>query len=327
VEKVQSKTALKVRDVVKASEGYVDLEPLAGMNGAGRHVREITVNRPGLALAGHFPYFPNKRVQVIGNAESTYLKSLSHSERIERMRALFKRHIPCLIYSRNLRPDMEILKLADQARTPVLRSSMITKQLINRLTLSLDRQVAPRALVQAGMVDIQGCGVMIRGRSGIGKSECMLALIKRGHSLVSDDVTHVTLLQNGGHPELLCTSVELTRFHMEVRGLGIINIPAVFGISSIRVEKRVDLVVHLKDWAASGEIDRVGLVSERYNILGVEVPEVSVPVAPGREVSQLVELAALNQKLRSMGFHAALEFDKRVKEVLKKGSRRVRTFR
>jgi HPr kinase/phosphorylase len=317
MEKIQSKTTLRVRDIVKASAGYVDLEPLAGMNGSSRHVREITVNRPGLALAGHFQYFPNKRVQVIGNAESTYLKSLSRGELFDRMSDLFKRHIPCLIYSRNLRPSAEILELADQTRTPVLRSPLITKQLINRLTLSLDRQVAPRALVQAGMVDIQGCGVMIRGRSGI----------ERGHSIVSDDVTHVTLLQNGGHPELLCTSVELTRFHMEVRGLGIINIPAVFGISSIRVEKRVDLVVHLKDWSSSGEIDRVGLDRGTYDILDVKVPEVSVPVAPGREVSQLVELAALNQKLRDLGFHSAMEFDRRVKEVLKRRSRRGGGFR
>jgi len=309
---------LRVRDLLGESREGFQLEPVAGLSGLSRRIREITVNRPGLALAGFYNYFAHKRVQVLGSAEVSYLKSLSANLRHERMRALLAQHVPCVIYARSYRPEPEVIELANRTHTPLLRCALITMDLINRLTLFLERRSAPRAMIQAGMIDIQGVGVLLRGRSGIGKSESMLSLLKRGYSLVSDDVTQVTRITTSGEPELIGSSAEMTRFQMEVRGLGIINVPAVFGITSVRAEKRVDMVITLKDWEAAGEIDRLGLTRETYEILEIPVPHVVLPVTSGRDIAQLVEVAAMDQKLRTLGYHPAMEFDRRVREVLKR---------
>ncbi|PYJ00045.1 MAG: HPr(Ser) kinase/phosphatase, partial [Verrucomicrobia bacterium] len=208
----------------------LELKLLAGANGLKRLIREPTVNRPGLALAGFTKYFASKRVQVIGAAEATFLKSLDRDQREARYADLFSHKIPCVVFSRNLRPDRQFLKAAERADVPIF---------------PLEMMFAPRGTEMGSMVDILGVGVIIRGESGIGKSECVLALIERGYSLVSDDVTKVMLLDGR---EVMGTSAEITRHHMEVRGIGIINVAAMFGVKCIRLEKRVDLVVSLKGW-------------------------------------------------------------------------------
>ena len=231
-----------------------------------RKIREPTINRPGLALSGFYSYFAEKRVQVLGAAEHTYLKSLKPNVRIKRFRGLCAQKIPCLVVARGAHLDTDLLKAAAEEEIAVFRTPMITMKFINAATIALEVDFSPTVTEFGSMVDILGVGVLIRGASGIGKSECALGLIERGYSLVSDDVTRITSLEGR---ELMATAPDLTRNHMEVRGIGIINIASIFGIGAIRIEKRLDLVVTLKDWQELEEVDRIGLDRESYEILNL----------------------------------------------------------
>jgi len=293
------------------------MELMGDSEGMDRTIAEPTINRPGLAIAGFFRYFASKRIQVMGHAELSYLKGLSAPERIERIRALFTQKIPCLVVARSLPLPPALLDLAAKAGTPVFQTPLVTMKFINAATIALEDDFAPIASEHGSMVDIMGIGVLIRGASGIGKSECVLGLIERGYSLVSDDITRFRVLEGR---ELIGTSKELTRFHMEVRGIGIINVAAVFGAGSVRPEKQLDLVVTLKDWHEMPDIDRLGLDRESYAILGIPLPHVTIPVRPGRDMARLVEVAALDQKLKAMGHDTAREFNERLLRAMKPSS-------
>src|SRR6266478_2683350 len=271
-----------------------------------RRIREPTINRPGLALSGFYTYFAEKRVQVLGAAEHSYLKSLAPEARVRRFRALCARKIPCLVVSRGFHLDPAVLAVAAEEKIAVFRTPMITMKFINAATIALEVDFSPTVTEFGSMVDILGVGVLIRGVSGIGTSESVLQLIERGYSLVADDVTRITSLEGR---ELMATAPEMTRYHMEVRGIGIINVASVFGIGAIRVEKRLDMVVTLKDWNEMEEVDRTGLDREFYEILDIKVPHVTIPVRPGRDLARLIEVAAMDQKLKSLGSNAALEFN------------------
>jgi HPr kinase/phosphorylase len=283
--------------------------------GFNRKIREPTINRPGLALSGFYTYFADKRMQVLGAAEQSYLKSLSRRIRTQRFRALCAQKIPCLVASRGFHLEPELLAVADEAGVAVFRTPMITMKFINAATIALELDFAPTVTEFGSMVDILGIGVLIRGSSGVGKSEAVLGLIERGYSLVSDDVTRIKSLEGR---ELMATSPDLTRYHMEVRGIGIINVVSVFGIGSIRTEKRLDLVVTLKDWQELEEVDRIGLDQEYYEILKLPVPHVTIPVRPGRDIARLIEVAAMDQKLKAMGQNSALEFNTKLLDLMEK---------
>jgi HPr kinase/phosphorylase len=274
-----------------------------------RVIREPTVNRPGLALSGFTRYFAYKRVQVMGNAEVYYLRSLSRKEREARYAYLFAFKVPCVIFSRAFKPDAEFLAAAELVKMPVFQTPLVTMKFINAATFALEMMFAPRGTELGSTVDILGVGVLIRGESGIGKSEAVLALIERGYSLVADDVTRVTLLDGR---EVIGTSSELTRSHMEIRGIGIINVAAMFGVKSIRQEKRLDLVVTLKLWDEVTEVDRVGMEQEFIKVLGVDIPHIVIPVRPGRDLARLIEVAAFQTKLKMSGFNAAKELNDRL---------------
>jgi HPr kinase/phosphorylase len=303
------------RDLVTVEHFYtqqasaLQLRLLAGASGLKRVIREPTVNRPGLALAGFTKYFASKRVQAIGAAEATFLKSISRDQREARYEDLFSHKIPCVVFSRNLRPDREFLKAAEKADVPIFQCPLITMKFINLATLALEMMFAPRGTEMGSMVDILGVGVILRGESGIGKSESVLALIERGYSLVSDDITKVMLLDGR---EVMGTSAEITRNHMEVRGIGIINVAAMFGVKSIRLEKRVDLVVSLKQWEAVPDVDRLGMEDQHVEILGVKIPHIIIPVRPGRDLARLVEVAAFQTKLKLSGYNPAKELNERL---------------
>jgi HPr kinase/phosphorylase len=292
------------------------LELVGDSAGMERPIAEPTINRPGLALAGFFRYFASKRIQVAGHAELSYLRSLTAPERASRIGALFEQGIPCLVVARGLPLPNGLLELAAKAETPVFRTPLVTMKFINSATIALEDEFAPVASEHGSMVDIMGIGVLIRGKSGIGKSECVLGLIERGYSLVSDDITRLRNLEGR---ELIGNSKELTRFHMEVRGIGIINVAAVFGVGSVRPQKQLDLVVTLKDWHDVEEIDRLGLDQDTYEILGIPIPHVTIPVRTGRDLARLVEVAALDQKLKGMGHDAAREFNERLLRAMKPG--------
>jgi len=298
-----------VEDFFTKHSDDLELRLAAGASGLKRNIREPTVNRPGLILAGFRKYFAYKRVQVFGNAEANYLKSISEKERELCYKRLFSFKIPCMVFSRDLEPDRMLLKMAEEHEVPVFNCPLLTMRFMNRATHALESLFAPRGSEMGSMVDILGVGVIIRGESGIGKSESVLALIDRGYSLVADDITKVHLFEG---QDIIGTSSELTRNHMEVRGIGIINIAAMFGVKSIRRDKRVDLVVTLKIWEHVPNVDRVGMDQEYTTILGVEVPHMVIPVRPGRDLARLVEVAAFHVKLKNAGYNAAKDLNDRL---------------
>jgi HPr kinase/phosphorylase len=292
----------------------LQLKLVAGQEGMGRLIREGAVNRLGMALTGFIKYFAFRRVQLIGKSEISYFHTLDLSTRQARIRAILDRKIPCIVFSRDNRPPALILKEAQKAKVPIFISPIPTPRLVNLITLCLEEDFAPTTSEHGSMVDIMGVGVLIRGESGVGKSECALGLVERGYSLVADDVTRLRLLEGR---ELMATSAEVTRTFMEVRGIGIINVAAIFGGRAIRTEKRLDLVVSLVEWEKVGEIERTGLDQQFYEILGLKIPHVRIPIRPGRDLAGLVQVAALDQKMKTMGQFSALEFNEKLMSRLK----------
>jgi len=304
-----AQSSITVEQFFKEHAGSLQMRLLSTDGDLKRIIREPTVNRPGLALSGFTQYFAYKRVQVFGNAEVFYLRTLTREQRESRYAYLFAYKIPCVVFSRGLKPDKEILAAAEKAGVPIFQSPLVTMTFINAATLELETMFAPRGTEIGSMVDILGVGVIIRGESGIGKSEAVLALIERGYSLVSDDVTKVTLV--GGH-DVMGTGSDLTRNHMEIRGIGIINVAAMFGVKSVRREKTLDLVVTLKAWDEVPDVDRVGMEQEFVKILGMDIPHITIPVRPGRDLARLVEVAAYQTKLKMSGHNAARELNDRL---------------
>jgi len=292
----------------------LQLKLVAGQEGMGRLIREGAVNRLGMALTGFIKYFAFRRVQLIGKSEISYFQSLDSKTRQARIQAILDRKIPCIVFSRDNRPPAIILKEAQKAKVPVFISPIPTPRLVNLITLCLEEDFAPTTSEHGSMVDIMGVGVLIRGESGVGKSECALGLVERGYSLVADDITRLRLLEGR---ELMATSAEVTRTFMEVRGIGIINVAAIFGGRAIRTEKRLDLVVTLEEWDKVEEIERTGLDQQFYEILGLKIPHVKLPIRPGRDLAGLVQVAALDQKMKTMGQFSALEFNEKLMSRLK----------
>ncbi|HEY1771485.1 MAG TPA: HPr(Ser) kinase/phosphatase [Chthoniobacterales bacterium] len=320
VQKISSANAQRMNVPVVTVEGFFQLHAkklqlkLEGKKiGFERRIREPTINRPGLALAGFYTYFAEKRVQVLGAAENSYLKNLSTRQRRARFRALCAQKIPCLVISRGFRLSSDLLAIAEESGVSVFRTPMVTMRFINAATIALELDFSPTVTEFGSMVDILGVGVLIRGASGIGKSECVLGLIERGYSLVADDATRIKSLEGR---ELVATAPELTRYHMEVRGIGIINVVSVFGIGAIRIEKRLDLVVTLKEWQELEQVDRIGLDRELYEILKIQVPHITIPVRPGRDMARLIEVAAMDQKLKDLGLNSAVEFNDRLLNLM-----------
>ena len=292
----------------------LQLKLVAGQEGMGRLIREGAVNRLGMALTGFIKYFAFRRVQLIGKSEISYFQSLDSETRQARIRAILDKKIPCIVFSRDNRPPTIILKEAQKAKVPIFISPIPTPRLVNLITLCLEEDFAPSTSEHGSMVDIMGVGVLIRGESGVGKSECALGLVERGYSLVADDITRLRLLEGR---ELMATSAEVTRTFMEVRGIGIINVAAIFGGRAIRTEKRLDLVVTLEEWDKVEEIERTGLDQQFYEILRLKIPHVRIPIRPGRDLAGLVQVAALDQKMKTMGQFSALEFNEKLMSRLK----------
>lgn len=285
------------------------LEVVAGERGMKRIIKEGSVNRPSLALTGFYKYFASKRLQVLGAAEMTYLRTLSKDLQRERIAEMIRKGIPCLVIARNYNPLPVMRELAEARSLPILRSSLITMNFINAATLSIDMEFAPSTTEHATMMDIEGMGTMIRGSSGVGKSECALALIERGHSLVADDLTRIQLLDER---ELVASAVELNRGHMECRGIGIINVGEMFGIRSVRLEKRIDIVISLIEATADAQEDRTGLEQSYFTILGIDVPHIELFVRTGRDMARLVEVAAMVQASKKLGKDPAKAFNDRL---------------
>ena len=287
------------------------LELAAGQAGLERVIIEPVAHRPGLALSGFYSHFARKRIQVVGMAEYAYLSSLPVELRVQRFEELFAQKIPCMVFTRGKRVFPEVFRVAERDGVSVLRSSMVTRHFIHAATFVLEDLHAPRCKVHGTMLEVAGVGVFIEGAAGLGKSETALGLIKRGHALVADDLT---LLRRDSNNSLLGSAMPVTQYYMEIRGIGIIPVPSIFGVAAVRGEKQVDLVVTLqRQGEADAELDRTGMEQLSRKFLGVSVPQLVIPVAPGRDLVNLVETAAQEHKLRLSGFVAVRELDTRIK--------------
>jgi HPr kinase/phosphorylase len=303
--------ALTIDDLIKEKQNDLELTLLAGRQGLRGEITVSEINRPGLALSGYLDYFPSERVQIMGLGEHSFLSHLPASKRYDVCKRVFAYHknIPCIVMTRGLKPHAETLRAADELKVPVLRSGLTTAHLIGELTVYMEEKLAPTATVHGVLMNVYGLGVLLSGDSGIGKSECALELIKRGHMLVADDVVEIKQRLGG---VLWGTGAELIRHHMELRGVGIIDVQKIFGVSCILDKTRIELVIRLEEWKQSVEYDRVGLSDQVTNILGVRIPEVVMPVRTGRNLAVLVEVATLNQRLKYRGTFTAREFNQRL---------------
>lgn len=311
--------SITVRQLFEAGRNSLQLEVETGEEFLDTPITEEALNRPGLALAGHFQYFPVHRLQVMGLAEYSYLKSLPPEVQAARLDQMFAHKIPGLVLTRARHATPEMKTLSARYKIPVLRTSMITGRFISEATVLIALLTAPTARVHATTVDIMGIGVMLEGEPGIGKSETALTLIQRGHSLVADDIT---VLRRTSEKVIVASAVEITRYHMEIRGLGIIHVPSLFGVSSMRLETVLNLIVRLQRPHPEMESDRSGLTPQFRDVMGVPIPLITLPVAAGRDLAHVVEVAALNQKLKNLGHDAAKELDEKlVKSLLERRGR------
>ncbi len=290
------------------------LELLAGVDGLARVITSPHIQKTGLALAGFHEYLKAGRVLILAESEIRFLESLGTPVRSTALRLALAVDVPCVVITGGFQPPAELLVEAERAALPLLKTSVPTPTAIAKLTSILEDSLAERTTMHAALMDILGLGVLIVGESGIGKSECSLDLIVRAHRLVADNTVEI---RRRAETILIGTCPELTRYHMELRGLGVINVKDLFGIASTRLSKRVELVVQLERWEPGREYERLGLDDEFFEILGLKVPLIRMPVAPGRSVAILVEVAARNQLLRARGHHAARALAKRLEQALR----------
>jgi HPr kinase/phosphorylase len=306
-----------VAEMLEEGAGALQLELVAGRAGLDHRVHLSRVQRPGLALTGYTDYIRYGRVQIVGSSEIGYLRKLTPRRRTAILAKVCRCRMTCFVVTKGLAPPPELLAAAEGAGVPVLATPLESTAFIQHLSAFLEERLATRLHIHSVLLDVFGLGVLILGDSGIGKSECALDLIDRGHRLVADDVVEIKRMGDS----LVGASPDLTRYHMELRGLGVLNIKDLYGVSSIRLSKRVELVVLLERWEAGKEYDRLGLQDETFFILGAEVPLARMPVAPGRNIALLVEVAARNQLLREGGYDAARQFVERVDALVGGGGK------
>ena len=287
-------------EVLRGGEGYED-----------RAIRTEDVNRPGLQLTGFFDYFDPKRLRVIGRVETTYLAALPPEERLLRFEELLRHDIPALIISRGLDPYPECMEMAEKHDRTILRSQDTTSVLMSTIIASLKGYLAPRITRHGVLVDVYGEGVLLLGESGVGKSETAIELVKRGHRLIADDAVEI---KRTSSKRLLGTAPELIRHYIELRGIGVIDVRRLFGMSAVKDESEIDMVINLEQWRDGAMYDRLGLDNLYTTILDVQVPSLTVPVKPGRNLAVIVEVAAMNNRHKKMGYNAALEFTKQINE-------------
>ncbi len=305
----QSLESVSVKDFYQSCGDLLELKLVECAPGLSRIIKEKSINRPALALTGYLKHFANKRLQLFGAGEMGYLRDLSISMQNNVLTLIAQKGIPCIVVSRNLSPTKSMIDIARQFNIPLFRTPLQSKDFSAQATILLEGMTAPRVALHGTLVDLRGVGTLIRGESGIGKSECALALIERGHSLVADDVVHI---RSFAEKTLIGTGSELNRGYMECRGIGIINVAELFGIRAVRLEKEINLVVTFKEWFPGVPEDRTGLDQSYFEILGKEVPHAEIPVRPGRDMARLVEVATMVHALKCVGYNSAHEFNKRL---------------
>lgn len=297
-----------VGDLLREQRGRLRIKLVTGRNALTRRIEIAEVNRPGLALTDYFEHFRSERVQIIGRGEQAYCLRAEPGKLFSSLgKMLSYRDLPCLVLTRGLKPPQAMVRACRRFNVPLLRTEMDTASFVGELTAYLESRLAPVCRVHGVLVDVYGLGVLIQGDSGIGKSECALELLKRGHILVADDVVEV---QKRRGDILMGQCPEALRHYLEVRGLGILDVKLLFGIGAVLAQARIEMVVHLAIWHGSAHYDRSGLERRSSRVLDVELPAVRIPVSPGRNLAVLIEVAALNQRLRSQGVFSAEDFNR-----------------
>lgn len=300
---------VKVADLIREFQ----LELICGESGLNRQITVSDLYRPGLEMAGFFQYHPKERIQILGKTELSFFQHMSPEDRVDRMDRLCAEETPCICISRGLDVPNELFHFAEKRGLPVLRSNVATTILASRITNYLENMLAPATTIHGVLVDVYGIGMLITGSSGIGKSETALELVKRGHRLVADDAVEIRQTADN---VLYGSSPELIRYLLEIRGVGIINVMTLFGAGAVRNTKKISLVCRLEAWEQDKQYDRLGLDEQTTVIIDTPVPLVTIPVRPGRNLAVILEVAAMNYRLKRMGYNAALQFTNKLTETL-----------
>ena len=300
---------LTVRELLDQKRKTLGLDAVTGDNGLDREIKGSEISSPGLVLAGFVARFQRGRLQVLGETEVAYLRTLDADGRRQALENLLNFDVPCIFVTKGLSIPRELTKLAKERSVPILRSTLKTAVFYRRITAYLMEVLAPTTTMHGSLADVFGVGLLFTGRSGIGKSECVLDLVERGHRLVADDVVNVSLR---GSDVLIGRATELAHRYMEIRGVGLVDVSTLFGVRSVRQQKRIEVVVELKDWDSTPEVDRTGLDGRTVNILGVDLPLVVVPLNPGKNITVISEVVALNLLVRYSGVDPAQAFNARL---------------
>jgi HPr kinase/phosphorylase len=290
-----------------------NLQLVSGHEGVGRYITTSDISRPGLEMAGYFTHYPSNRVQLLGKSELSFFEMLPKDEKIDRVKKLCRENTPAIIISRDLEVPQELIDATDEANVPLLVSTQKTTQFSSQLTNFLESMLAPSTAIHGVLVEIYGIGVLIIGKSGVGKSETALELVKKGHRLVADDCVEIRQEAEG---LIIGSPPPLLEHLLEIRGIGIIDIMTLFGASAVRPFKRITLVVELELWDPKKNYDRLGLDEEKMQIIDSKVTKLTIPVQPGRNVSVIIEVAAMNYRLKKKGLNAAEEFSRRLDAVI-----------
>ena len=293
-----------ILEVIHESEGMADVM-----------VRNNELNRPSLQLAGFFDYFDNTRVQIIGRVETSYLEQMTLEEKEEALEKLFKRDIPCVIVTRGIEVHPIMLDLAKKYNIPLLRTGVATSRFISALIAFLNIELAPRMTTHGVLVEVYGEGVLLLGDSGVGKSETAVELVKRGHRLVADDAVE---LKRVSDKSILGSAPDIIRHFIEIRGIGIIDVKNVFGIGAVKNTEKIDLIINLEIWQDKKQYDRLGLTTEYTELLGINIPSLTIPVKPGRNLAVVIEVAAINHRQKRMGYNAAEALNERLTSEMSK---------
>ncbi len=309
--KIRRPSHITVGQFYESHRERLDLTLVGCEEGLDRHIIEPTLNRPGLALSGFLSYFAFKRLQIMGNSELSYIQDDPDGEALAHFREICALEIPCIVVSRGLSLPIAFMNAAAEAGVSVFETPTSTMKFVNAATIMLEMDFAASCSMHGSMVDVQGIGILIRGTSGSGKSETVVGLLGRGASLVADDLVHLREFEGR---EIIGSAPKLGENTMEVRGIGLIKVTAMFGIGALRLRKRLDLVIELKAGEDLNNVERIGGKDslQTTEILGIEIPFVELPVAAGRDIARLVEIAALDQKLKSLGYNAAMDFEKKL---------------
>jgi HPr kinase/phosphorylase len=315
--KEHRKQSITVGFLFEAIKHRLKLEQVTHV-GSENIIRDKNLHRPGLALAGYVDLFSFDRVQLMGNTEIRYLLSMNLEARIDSFNTLFKFAIPCIIISNSNKLDPELVHIAADHNVPVFSTPLETTKAMYFLSDFLDDQFSPQTTIHGSFVDVYGIGLLFIGRSGIGKSEIALDLVERGHRLVSDDVVTIT---RKGEGILMGAGTDLVKHYMEIRGIGLIDVQSMFGVRSIRFQKRVEVVVELMEWEPNGDFTRTGLDQNMTKLLDVEIPLIKLPIFPGKNITVIAEVISLNYLLKHYGYDAAQEFSKKLEKVITQKSK------